>query len=406
MMKTRTGARRWSILALSVTATLITVYYATYPTVINITRAAARHDLKELLLSGMGLGIPLVALTFSATGLVIHRHGSNLIGWLMHGIGLGFANAAIGNTLFVLNQIRWELDVVARATAWITFGWIPAAMLMTVFLPLLFPTGRPPSRRWWWVAGIGAAGLVYAFFAVSLGAVTRPPDQILPEEGATWVVVAVLMVTGALAAITSTVVRYRRADGVERLQLKWVSAALVFASSTVPWSIAPVTGDLLEADPAQLLYIAAWCTIPVSVGIAISRYHLYDIDRIVSRTVGYALVALIVGAVYAGVVVVFGSILGSRSDLTVAASTLAAAAAVSPVRRHIQRIVDRRFNRPRYHAQQELVAYAQRLRDQVDLAAVSDDLLGVVDRTLQPSSLMLWIRKRRHDDSDWHSRLR
>jgi sulfite exporter TauE/SafE len=138
--------------------------------------------------------------------------------------------------------------------------------------------------------------------------------------------------------------------------------------------------------------MGVWCTIPVSVGIAITRYHLYEIDRIVSRTVSYTLVGLILGAVYAVLVVVVGAALGPQSDLTVAAATLAAAAIFSPVRRRIQHAADRRFNRPSYHAQQELEAFAQHLRGQTRLTTVSDDLIRVVDRTLQPSSAALWIR--------------
>jgi hypothetical protein len=335
-------------------------------------------------------------LAFSVTGWVIHRHEPHPVGWLLHGVGFCFASTEVGTVLAVFDGVGWELDAVARLfVAWTGFGWIPAIVLMTVFLPLLFPTGRPPSRRWWWVAAVGAAALVYAFVAVTLGAATgRPLDEIL-SEGASWVVVVVFMGTGAVGATASAVARFLRAEGIERRQLMWVSASLVVVGGTVAFALTPLAGDVLTGTPAQLVEAAVWATIPVSIGIAITRYHLYDIDRIVSRTVSYGLVALIVGAVYALVILVIGSILEPRSDLAVAASTLAAAAVFSPARRRIQNAADRRFNRPRYQARRELDGFAQQLRGEVELAAVSDDLIRVVDRTLEPSSLVLWIRNPR-----------
>jgi hypothetical protein len=275
--------------------------------------------------------------------------------------------------------------------AWSDRGWIPAVVLLTVFLPLLFPTGRPPSRRWWWVAAIGGAGVVYAFVSVTVESLTLPIDEVVGGSP----VVEIAMLTGTFGAIASVIARYRRAGDVERHQIKWVSAALVLVCATVAVALTPLFRDLFIQAPVQVLFMAVWWSIPVSIGIAITRFRLYDIDRIVSRTVAYALVALIVGGVYAGVVVLLGSVVGPQSDLAVAASTLAAAAVFRPVRRRVQHAADRRFNRPQYHAQREVAAFAQHLRGQVELIAVSDDLLGVIDRTVQPSSLALWIRTTR-----------
>ena len=391
-MERQAGAYRWSKVLLVVTVVMVMAGYALYPSVADLAHAAGREDLVP---SGLWFGVPPVALAFSVTGWLIHRHEPHPVGWLLHGVGICFASTEVGTVLAVFDGVGWELDAVARLlVAWTGFGWIPAIVLMTVFLPLLFPTGRPPSRRWWWVAAVGAAGLVYAFMAVTLDAATGPLDEILPEE-ASWIVVVVFMATGAVGATASAVARFLRAEGIERRQLMWVSASLVLVGGTVAFALTPLAGDVLTRTPAQLVEAAVWGTIPVSIGIAITRYHLYDIDRIVSRTVSYGLVALIVGAVYALVILVIGSILGPRSDLAVAASTLAAAAVFSPARRRIQNAADRRFNRPRYEAQRELDGFAQHLRGEVKLAAVSDDLLGVVDRTLQPSSLALWIRSPR-----------
>jgi hypothetical protein len=392
MIETRTEVHRSSTVAMAVGIAVAIASFVLYPPAADVARAAGR---KDLLASDFWFIFPLVALTFSATGLVIHRHGPNLVGWVMHGIGLSLASGVILQTLSIYDGVGRDLGVTGRVLgAWSDFSWIPGLVLMTVFLPLLFPTGRPPSRRWWWVAGIGAAGVVYAFATVTLEAATGVLYDIL-SESASSVIVSVLMVTGTLGATASVVVRYRRAGDVERHQIKWVSASLLLVCSVAAFAVSPPARDLLTGATVPLVGSAVWCTIPVSIGIAITRYHLYDIDRIVSRTVSYALVGLIVGLIYAGVVVALGSILGSRGDLAIAASTLAAAAVFRPVRRRIQHATDRRFNRPRYQAQRELDAFAQHLRGQVELAAVSDDLIRVVERALQPSSLDLWIRTTR-----------
>jgi hypothetical protein len=228
ILEMQAGAHRWSKALLVVTIVMVTAGYAAYSSVATLARSAGREDLAP---SGLWFGVPLVALTFSMTGLVIHRHGPHPVGWLLHGVGLCFASTQVGTVLAVFDGVGWELGLAARLLiAWTGFGWIPAIVLMTVFLSLLFPTGRPPSRRWWWVAGFGAAGLVYAFVAVTLGAATGSPlDEIL-SEGAAWVVVVVFMATGALG-------RPRRrsrgfcAEGIERRQLMWVSAPLVWSAA-------------------------------------------------------------------------------------------------------------------------------------------------------------------------------
>jgi hypothetical protein len=377
--------RRLSIIAMMTTVALVVASHVLHPPVAAMARAAGRED---LLPADSWPAFGLVALTFAATGLVILRRGSNPVGWVMHGIGLCFAGM-VGQMLHILQSSGRDVGVVGRLLAsWMEFGYAPALALMTVFLPLLFPTGRPPSRRWWWVAGVGGAALLYGFVSVTWDTITGPLDDVAGG----WPLFPVLVVVGAAGAAASVAVRYRRAGDIERHQLKWVSAALVLVCATVALALTPLTRDLLaDRVLTQLLLMGVMCTIPVSVGIAITRYRLYDIDRIISRTLSYALIGLALGAVYAGLVVVLGTTLSPRSDLTVAASTLVAAAAFSPVRRHIQRVVDRRFNRPRYHAQQELLAFAQHLRGQTDLNAVADDLLGVIDRSLQPSSVTLWI---------------
>jgi hypothetical protein len=372
---------------MATTVLLVITGVVSYPPAASIARKAGRDD---LLASDAWFSFGIVALLFAVTGLVILRHAPNPVGWVMHGIGLSFASTTPGTVLYILSGLGRELGMAGRLLAGLVdFGWIPGLVLMIVFLPLLFPTGRPPSPRWWWVAGIGAAALALTLVTVTWETLTGPLDEV----SGGWPYVPALMVAGALGATASVVVRYRRADDIERHQLKWVSAALVLVCTTVAVGLTGLAADLLaDQSLIPLLFMGVWCTIPVSVGIAITRYRLYDIDRIISRTVSYALVGVAVGAVYAGAVVALGATLGPQSELAVAASTLAAATVFRPVRRHVQRAADRRFNRPRYHAQQELAAFTQHVRDHVELTAVTHDLVSVVARTLQPSSVTLWLR--------------
>jgi hypothetical protein len=197
----------------------------------------------------------------------------------------------------------------------------------------------------------------------------------------------------ALAAVASLVVRFRRSRGVERQQLKWLAfAGVVFV---VAFAIAGLTQPSVVSDVFFVLAILALAFIPVAVGIAILRYRLYEIDRVISRTVVYATVTIVLGAAYAGLVLasqaLFSSFAGG-SDLAIAISTLVVAALFLPVRTRVQRFVDRRFYRRRYDAQQTLEAFGVRLRDQIELDALARDLRGVVGETMQPVHASLWLR--------------
>ena len=202
---------------------------------------------------------------------------------------------------------------------------------------------------------------------------------------------ALVALVGLVVGAGSLLARFRRARGTERLQLRWLAlAAAVSAVALVLALATPTLGG--ETTLFQAAFGVSVGVLPLATGAAILRYRLYDIDRIISRTVAYGLLTVLLGLGYAAVVLGFGRLLGRDSSLAVAAATLAVAAAFQPARRRIQQGVDRRFNRRRHDAAQLIAAFSARLRDQVDLATLTGELLTVVDQTMQPTRASLWLR--------------
>jgi len=268
---------------------------------------------------------------------------------------------------------------------------------------LLFPDGRLPSRRWRWVlwaylAITGAA--VLAVSAATLGLALRH-DVVLQASGnlaslgrgsTAWVspVQAAFFITVAafwLAAIGSQVLSWRRSSGERRQQLKWLASGATVCGFFGIWAI--TTNSAIWE-----VLILGFAALPLSIGIGILKYRLYEIDRIISRTLAYAIVTGLLVAVYAGLVLLATRVLPLSSPVAVAASTLAVAALFSPVRRRVQQIVDRRFNRARYDADQMVAAFAARLKDAMDLDPVQDDLTTVVRTALEPAHVSVWISQR------------
>jgi hypothetical protein len=279
--------------------------------------------------------------------------------------------------------------------------WIGIVLLIVLF-PLLFPTGRPPTSRWWSVAWVGLSGGAVQLVRAAYLAATLPLGALEDgETGVEWLDAAVtigqgLVVAASAAALVSAIVRFVRSAGTERQQLKWMLLPLTFL--TLFWIVESVRQ---ETALSMVFLVAGAATLPVSIGVAVLKYRLYEIDRIISRTVTYTLVASVIAGVYAIPVVALPRLLGGTNesgipqqapDLVIAGATLAAAAVFNPLRRRTQRAVDRRFNRTRYHTEQEIDAYATRLADHVDLHTVTTDLQTVVARTLTPTTTSTWIR--------------
>ena len=206
------------------------------------------------------------------------------------------------------------------------------------------------------------------------------------------VVASGITVAGVVVGALSLVVRFRRARGVERQQLRWVALAAVLASL----AILVVLAGMVVGSSALIIWAAgiSFAVLPLAIGAAVARYRLYDLDRIISRTLAYGLLTLLLGLGYAAVVLGLGRLLPQGSSLVVAAATLAVAAVFQPARRRVQALVDRRFNRRRYDAARTIATFSDRLREQVDLATLTAELLAVADRTVEPTMVSLWLRHR------------
>jgi hypothetical protein len=348
----------------------------------------------------------IFAVTMSTVGTVIAvRLPQNPVGWLFGAAGLGFAVAAFTFEYAVYGVLTQPGSVLGVEAAWVAMWiWLPALGALAWVL-LVFPDGRLLSPRWRptvWAAGIGsamaAAGIAltpgpFAEFAV----VHNPFGLEDADQVAALVTLGGMLGLGValLSAGMSLAVRLHGARGEQRQQLKWLAYAAVLTAIT--W-VASTICFLLFGTPWWLaaLVIGALDAIPVAAGIAILRYRLYDIDRLINRTLVYGLLTALLAIVYAGVVLVLGQLFGgigaSAPSWAVAAATLAVAALFQPARHRIQVAVDRRFNRRKYDAARTIEAFSVRMREELDLDTLSAELLAVADQTLQPTTASLWIR--------------
>jgi hypothetical protein len=317
------------------------------------------------------------------------RRPANRIGWLALAAGLGLGLSRFSTSYGLRALVAAPGSVPAgRAVAWLAnWTWvIPLAVIAFVFL--LFPTGRLRSRRWrvagWFVGGALAVTAVGAL----VGA-TRVWSHPFTAQAPAFVSAILILLPAALAvSVAAVVVRFARSSGEERLQLKWFVAAALLVVATLTASV--VTNSVAAAVLDNLAFLC----VNAAVAIAVLKYRLYDIDRVISRTVAYAIVTGLLIGIYTGLVLLATQVLGLRTPVAVAAATLAAAALFSPVRRRVQRVVDRRFNRARYDADKTVAAFAARLKDAVDLDAVRADLTGVVHQALEPAHVSVWISQR------------
>jgi hypothetical protein len=342
-----------------------------------------------------GVSGQVVNVAVPVTGFVLaSRRPENRIGWLflVAGLGLGLGGFSNPYALHALVAEPGSLPA-GRMFAWLS-NWIwviPVAML--AFLFLLFPTGYARSRRWrraaWFTGGVFAlAGVGLLIAATSLWA--HPFTSSSPTWlTALYLMSAVLVSAALLVSVAALVVRFAKSLGEERLQLKWCAAAalvlaIVFVAST--W---------LNSAAVNVLQSLAFVCLWTAIAVAVLKYRLYEIDRIISRTLAYAIVTGLLLGVYAGLVLLATQVFRFHTPVAVAASTLAAAALFNPLRRRVQQVVDRRFNRARYNADQTVAAFAARLKDTVDLGSVRDDLATVVDQALEPAHVAVWISQQR-----------
>jgi hypothetical protein len=350
--------------------------------------------------------------------LIAARQPHNLVGWVLCAAGLSFTLGVVSEPYarYALVTAPGSLPGGAWG-AWAGTWWFaPFFVLVVVVLPLVFPTGRLLSPRWRLVAWSGLAFMLLtmvgnalqpdAVRVSGLGAVHNPVG--VPVAWTPWLdrlisLGALLLIPSIGGAVAAVVVRFRHARGVERQQLKWCSAAA--ALLPVPFVVGDLPNLGIDVPPVlvEVLFILVVPLLPLSVGVAIRRYRLYEIDRLISRTLVYGLLTALLGAVYGGVVLILGQLFGGISaeppSWAVAGATLAVAALFQPARRRIQAVVDRRFNRRKYDAARTVAAFSARLRDQIDLDTLSAELLAVVDQTMEPTRLSLWLRPSAHGSS-------
>jgi hypothetical protein len=339
----------------------------------------------------------------ATVGVVLaSRRPRHPVGWLLLASGvLSYASgAAEAYANYGLLARPGALPAASSVALYLPTS-VVAALILLGFVLLLTPTGSLPSPRWRWWAGVTAAAPVVTVLAITgapapSGQPYQAPESPLDLRGfggavlITYQAAYAISILAVVVAAGSLVVRFRRALGTERQQLRWVAfaAALVVLAAVV----------VLAALAMEAPNLAGWAggvvvaVLPLAIGAAILRYRLYDLDRIVSRTLTYGVLTVLLGGGYAGVVLGFSQLLGRQSSLVVAGATLAVAGVFRPARRRIQQVVDRRFNRRRYDAARTIEAFAARLRQQIDLDALTAELLTVLDQTVQPMSGSLWLR--------------
>jgi hypothetical protein len=396
MMGRRAAWLAWSLVALSVAPLLGGIALA----------QMAKSTASELPYDGPVDAVFTLAtlLTFSLVGAIIaSRHPRNTIGWLFCSVGLvvGLDALAWGYAVFWFSGGSGARSLAETAAWFSSWSWTLLLVVPTTFLLLLFPDGRLPSPRWRpvaWLAGLGIIGFV-AGYALEAGPLGDFPQHVNPYGVDTPAVViatlvANLVVGGSMvAAAISLIVRARHAGRVERQQIKWLAYGGAVVVGTIFVSgVISVWSETLSIAAISLGLLG----LPVFTGVAIVRHRLYDIDVLVNRTLVYGSLTATLALIYFGGVVglqyVFRALTGQGSTLAVVASTLAIAALFTPLRRRVQGFVDRRFYRRKYDAAKTLAAFSTRLRDETDLDALSNDLVGVVSTTMQPAHVSLWLR--------------
>jgi hypothetical protein len=371
----------------------------------RLLRQAGRPDLIQLTFPEVAL--PALATVSGATvgAVLASRRPAHPVGWLLLALGLSLtATAAAAQYLTWGLLVRPGALPFARSVA-LCYSAIGFTTLVLIgFILLLTPTGSLPSARWRWLARVLAAVPVLLVLVVSLAG--GPLDPLPLAQGGPfdlsghggvllWANQVALAVTtlAVMAAAASLVGRFRSARGTERLQLRWLALAAVLVGLA---GVVVLVGLVIGVPGADtLLSVAVGSSLvilPLATGAAVLRYRLYDLDRILSRTLAYGLLTLVLGGGYAAVALVLGQLLGQDSSLAVAGATLAVAALFQPARRRVQAAVDRRFNRRRHDAARIIERFGGRLRHQVDLDTLTAEVLAVATETMQPTRASLWLR--------------
>jgi hypothetical protein len=396
---------------LAVALWLLTTALSLVAVALMVANLAARTSGTDPLASW---GLPgfgsLFGLTFGTVGFIVARRlPGNVIGWIFGAIGLLFSIEAFLIEYATAALVTYPGRLPAgQELAWIlAWIWVPPVILATNLLPLVFPTGHLASPRWRPAIWLGVVATVVssATLAVVPGPITQVPfaqnpvgipglDLSSPVAGSAIFVPLLLAIALGAAGLLH---RFRAATGDARQQIKWLLLACSGVGAGLLLSGAEYMFTGAQTKPFQVIVLIAALGIPVAAGLAILRYRLYEIDRIISRTLSYAAVTGVLAAIFASVVLVFALIspFSSAEDpIPVAGSTLIVAVLFQPLRRRIQVLVDRRFDRARVDAERTVAELAERLRDEVELASVRREVLATVGQALRPSDAVVWLRER------------
>ena len=347
----------------------------------------------------------MVASLGGVGALVATRKHRNPVGWILwvSATMVAFAFAGSDYVRFSIASFGGALPGTV-AIAWLSgLTFLPAAILVVVVVPLYFPDGTLLARRWRWAVAIAIAGLIVVALPSAFDPgplVNTTIDNPLGVPGLhalDWLLTLSNVMISLVAfplTIASCVLRYRRGTPTIRQQLKWFAAA-------VGWTVACFTLAIVGIGPLSdagwFLGLVGLTLLPIAIGIAILRYRLYEIDRIISRTITYAVVSVLLGATFAATILVSQTLLAPFTQgetIAVAASTLAAFALFQPLLRRVRRAVDRRFDRSRYDAERTAAAFSERLRNEVDMTTVTADLVTTTGGALAPASIGIWLRGR------------
>jgi hypothetical protein len=390
--------------------------------VTSITASVAISLAMDVVLLRDASAVPVLtvvmAILFNIT-VILQSGVGGIIEWRRPGHAIGRL-LMLSGPLYAFVSSAWitadSLEPLLDAGVYAIYFWStsilswPFVALIAGWIPLLFPTGTLPGPRWRIpvgilviLSGVGLAALAIRPMYVPGG------NQLSPIVNDSWA--AFLQVFGdaipfelialIALAVAALITRYRRGDRIERLQIRWFGAAVAvcgagFVGVLVDIAVRTGDGPLVSA----LVAYAGILAMPIAIGIAITRYRLFEIDRLISRTIGWAVITGVLVAVFAGAVLALQALLAGFTQgqtLAVAVSTLVAFAMFQPVRRRVQTAVDRRFDRARYDGERTVAAFAERLRDQVDLVDLEADIARTVGSALRPSSTGLWLRDQQHE---------
>jgi len=377
--------------------------------VVDLLLSARTHQLAPSTAIAAGLFVVTVGV-----GLVIaFRQPRNVMGWFLLGVAFlaALSNAASTYSVLDYRMRNGGLPLGALAVV-VQPAWAPTIVLFG-FALLIFPDGViPPGRSRWVLAIVAALSALWIVGALGIAITAIAQHNIHVDSGgnlltidhprrawAWWGIVQDVIFPAFAASLAlwaiQQVPKYRRSTGDRRLQLKWLyGGAVVSICCASADAVSSGAGTTSVGYVVGIVLFMGLAALPISMGVAILKFRLYDIDRLISRTLAYAVVTGLVVGVYVGIITLVTRVLGFSSPVAVAASTLAAVALFNPLRVRAQRVVDRRFNRARYDAEATVASFVTRLRDAVDLETVRNELLEVVNRAVEPAHASVWIRRR------------